>query len=76
MPFLGMLVMPVGDAGDLPGRGVRTVVPLIRWLGLGPWLWHDGVYQGSSTGLSGTALDILDQRFAHGEIDQAEYQKR
>jgi putative membrane protein len=46
---------------------VAVIILLVRWLGSGP-----GVRSTSSR----TARDILDERYARGEIDQKEYLQR
>jgi putative membrane protein len=46
---------------------VAVIILLVRWLGGGP-----GVRSTSSR----TARDILDERYARGEIDQKEYLQR
>ncbi len=44
---------------------VAVVVVLLRWLGVGP-----------ATTSRRAALDILEERFARGEIDKAEFEER
>jgi putative membrane protein len=74
MPFFGMLMMPMMLVIFLVVPFV-IVVPLMRWLGMGPPWWHGGAHN-QSFGPSRTALDILNERFARGEIDQAEYEEK
>ena len=51
---------------------ILIVVPLIRWMGLGPpWQPHNAPQFPSRT-----ALDILSERYARGEIDKAEYEEK
>jgi putative membrane protein len=76
MPFFGMLMMPVMLVIFLVVAFV-IFVPLMRWLGMGPPWWHSGGYgQPFGPSPSRTALDILNERFARGEIDQAEYEEK
>ena len=49
---------------------IAAVVLAVRWLG-GPW---QAPSHHSPPGR--TAMDILNERFARGEIDQAEYQEK
>jgi uncharacterized membrane protein len=51
------------------------VVPLMRWFGMGPPWWHGGA-RNQPYVPSRTALDILNERFARGEIDQAKYEEK
>ena len=51
---------------------VAVVVLLARWLG-GPW---QGTYPPQQLPPARTALDILKERFARGEIDKAEFEDR
>jgi putative membrane protein len=51
---------------------VAVVVLLVRWLG-GPW---QGTYPPQQLPPARTALDILKERFARGEIDKAEFEDR
>jgi putative membrane protein len=46
---------------------VALIVLLVRWLGGG---------SGGADGRVRTARDILDERYARGEIDREEYQRR
>lgn len=74
MPFFGMMMMPVMLVIFLIVAFV-IIIPLMRSLGMGPPWWH-GPSQGTALGPPRTALDILDERFARGEIDQAEYEEK
>jgi putative membrane protein len=53
---------------------VVVIVLLVRWLG-GPTHGHrhDSGHRGAA---KATPFDILDERFARGEIDSAEYRER
>lgn len=51
---------------------VALAVVLVRWLG-GPW---PGTYPPHQSPPARTALDILKERFARGEIDKAEFEDR
>jgi putative membrane protein len=51
---------------------VLIIVPLIRWMGFGP-PWGHGQ---SMLPPSRTALDILNERYARGEIDKSEYEEK
>ena len=51
---------------------IVAVVLAIRWIG-GPWQAAGPPYNPRS---GRTALDILNERFARGEIDQAEYEAK
>jgi putative membrane protein len=46
---------------------IAAIVALVRWMGGG---------SGDSGGRVRTARDILDERYARGEIDREEYQRR
>jgi putative membrane protein len=53
---------------------VAAVILLIRWLVPGAGhMGHMGSHSGSQTH---TALNILKERFARGEIDKAEFEER
>ncbi len=62
MPWYGMIFGPIMMIGFVV-LTVLIIAWLLRALGLG---WQQGR----------SALDILKERFARGEIDQAEYDKR
>lgn len=49
------------------------VIPLMRWLGMGPPWWHGHNMPPASPRIP---LDILNERFARGEIDKAEYEEK
>lgn len=51
---------------------VAAVVLLVRWVG-GPW---QGTLPPHHTPASRTAIDILKERFARGEIDKDEFEER
>lgn len=61
--FLGPLFMIVGLA-----VAIALALGLVRWLG--------GAQGPAATPPSKTALDMLKERFARGEIDKAEYEER
>jgi putative membrane protein len=54
----------------LLAAGIAVIVLLVRWLG-GPW--HSAP---PSHAPGRTALDILKERYARGEIDKAEFEER
>ncbi len=67
--FLGPLFMIVPLAII-----IAVIVLLVRWLG-GPW--QGPAHHGPPAAPPGrSALDILNERFARGEIDQAEYEAK
>ena len=49
---------------------ITAIVVVVRWVG-GPWLTPP-----SHLPPGRTAMDILNERFARGEIDQAEYEAK
>lgn len=55
----------------LLAAGIAVIVLLVRWLG-GPW--HAATPYHSPPGR--TALDILKERYARGEIDKEEFEER
>jgi putative membrane protein len=73
MPFFGMLMMPVMMVVFLVVAFV-IIIPLMRWLGMGPpwWHGHNPPFPQQQKG----ALDILNERLARGEIDRAEYEEK
>jgi putative membrane protein len=71
MPWFGMMMGPIMFIVFLV-IVILVVVPLIRWMGFGPPWWH-----GQHTlPPSRTALDILNERYARGEIDKIEYEEK
>ena len=65
--FLGPLFMIVTLA-----LAIAVAVVLVRWLA-GPWRWLPPSHP---TQPGRTALDILKERFARGEIDKQEFEER
>ncbi|MCL5043755.1 MAG: SHOCT domain-containing protein [Deltaproteobacteria bacterium] len=72
MPWFGMTMAPLMMLFFLVVAFVIAAA-LIRWLGMGPPAWH---HQQPPPGLPRTALDILNERFARGEIDRNEYEEK
>ncbi|HEV8680238.1 MAG TPA: SHOCT domain-containing protein [Stellaceae bacterium] len=65
LPWFGMILGPLIMFGGL-ALAVLVVVYLVRALGPGP----------TRPDPERSALDILQERFARGEIDRAEYEDR
>jgi len=72
MPFFGMFMGPLMMVIFIV-IAFLLIVPLMRAVGPGPQMWH-GHHE--SYPPHKTALDILDERFARGEIDQKEYEEK
>ena len=71
MPWFGMMMAPLMMLIFIV-IAIVVIVPLIRWMGFGPPWWH-----GQHTlPPSRTAFDILNERYARGEIDKAEYEEK
>lgn len=67
-----MMIMPVMMVLFLV-VAFLIIIPLIRYLGFGPpWMHGDQRHLPPSH----SALDILDERFARGEIDKTEYEEK
>jgi putative membrane protein len=73
MPWFGMMMAPLMMVVFIV-IAILVIVPLIRWMGFGPpwWQWHNAPPLPPSR----TALDILNERYARGEIDKAEYEEK
>jgi putative membrane protein len=67
MPWFGMMLAPV-----MMVIFSLIVLPLVRSMGFGPLWWHGH----NALPPSRTALDILNERYARGEIDKAEYEEK
>jgi uncharacterized membrane protein len=59
-----------GDAGDVPGAGEMAAVVVARLLGP-----REQPGSGSRPA-ERSAIEILQERFANGEIDEEEFQRR
>lgn len=70
MPWFGMFMMPVMMIIFLLFL-IAILVPILRWLGFGPQSWNPHHPPGSKS-----ALDILNERLARGEIDKNEYEEK
>ena len=72
MPWFGMFMGPVMMVLFIV-IAFLVIVPLMRAMGMGPPTWHSHYppYPPHKT-----ALDILNERFARGEIDQKEYEEK
>ncbi len=72
MPWFGMMMAPLMMVIFLVLAFV-IVIPLMRWAGMGPPWWHG---HNMPPAAPRTPLDILNERFARGEIDKAEYEEK
>ncbi len=74
--FGGMMGRSYGSGGDDDTDGVEIAIlvmlgVLIALAITALWLWRQQRRRGS-----GSALDILNERFAHGELDAEDYERR
>ncbi len=74
MPWFGMIFGPIIMIFFLV-VGVLIVLALVRAFGMGPPGWYHRV-DPSSQGSSGRALEILEERFAKGEINKEEFEEK
>lgn len=58
------------------GMGIVGLLVLLLVVGLVTWLIVSGTQRPGSRGGSRSALDVLDERYARGEIDRNDYLER
>lgn len=74
MPWFGMIFGPIMMIFFLV-IAVMIGLALMRAFGMGPpWWYHRGDY--SDRGSSRRALEILEERFAKGEIQKDEFEEK
>ena len=73
MPWFGMMMAPIMMVIFIV-IALVIILPLMRSMGVGPPWWHG--QNPPQLPLSRTALDILNERYARGEIDKAEYEEK
>jgi putative membrane protein len=71
MPWFGMMMAPLMMVIFLVVAFV-ILIPLLRGFGVAPPWWHG---HNMPPAAPRTSLDILNERFARGEIDKAEYEE-
>lgn len=72
MPWYGMIFGPIMMIAVLAAV-IVVVVLIVRWLGGG---FPSGARPPAEGGARTTALDILERRFAKGEIDEQEFEEK
>jgi putative membrane protein len=76
----GAVMAQMGDWGHMGGWGWGTaifgLVFMIAILGLVAWLVVTAIRRPETGGKRSSALDLLDERYARGEIEREEYLKR
>jgi putative membrane protein len=73
MPWFGMMMAPIMMVIFIV-IAILIILPLIRWMGFGPPWWHG--HNAPPFPPPKTALDILNERYARGEIDKGEYEEK
>ena len=73
MPWFGMIFGPLMMIVFLV-IAVLIGLTLLRAFGLGPSCWHHRDHSGRES--SRRALEILEERFARGEIDKEEFEEK
>ena len=72
MPWFGMMMAPIMMVIFIV-IALVIVLPLMRSMGFGPPWWHG---QNPPPLPPRTALDILNERYARGEIEKAECEEK
>ena len=73
MPWFGMMMAPIMMVIFIV-IALVIILPLMRVMGFGPPWWHG--QNPPQPPSSRTALDILNERYARGEIDKNEYEEK
>lgn len=71
--YPGMIIGPIVMVLILIGF-IAIIVSLVRWFSHGAHIGHGPYYHHGER--SRTALDILEERFARGEIEKAEFEDK